>query len=216
MFGVCLAGQGLVWMEEGLLQQTPSQLLPVSGLFSSAALVTQNLPCLPATARSSPSAAPLIPRPLGATLSSHFCPYPELFTWAKLTPLPLQDGGSPHPQAASSRGTCLPRLPSPHPTALGSPSIGLTTSHCGELLCLRPWTPERMAVSLWRVQLSEFTLVCPSTCLTLPASKGGTEESQARLSVDLGPRGYRTRDRLPTFSELLFLYHKMRRMTPVS
>lgn len=144
-------------------------------------LVTQNLPCLPTTSRSSPSAAPLIPRSSEATLSSHFCPYPELFTWAKLTPLLLQDGGSPHPQAASSRGTCPPRLPSPHPTVLGSPSIGLTTSLCGELLCLRPWTPERMAVSLRRVQLPEFTLVCPSTCLTLPASKGGTEESQARL-----------------------------------
>lgn len=125
---------------------------------------------------------PLIPRSLEVTLSSHFCPYPELFTWAKLAPLLLQDGGSPHPQAASSQGACPPLLPSPHPTALGSPSVGLTTSLCGELLCPRPWTPERsMAMSLRRVQLSEFTLVCPSTCLTLPASKGGTEESQARL-----------------------------------
>lgn len=70
------------------------------------------------------------------------------------------------------------RVPTPlssaFPMTLVSPSLGLTASLCGELLCLIPRTLEHGA----GVHLSGFVWRHPSTCLTLPASEEATTYSR--------------------------------------
>lgn len=128
------------------------------------ALVTQNLPYPPATWRSTPNTALF---------------HPQIFE-GYIFPLPLS-----HPLGPGWCSCCFNtgaspgmRVPTPlssaFPMTLVSPSLGLTASLCGELLCLIPRTLEHGA----GVHLSGFVWRHPSTCLTLPASEEATTYSR--------------------------------------
>ena len=156
------------------------------------ALVTQILPCPPGTWRSTPNTALF---------------HPQIFEGHTL-PLPLSHPPGPGWCSCCSNtgappGTHVPTpLSSPFPMTLGSPSIGLTASLCGELLCLIPGTPEHGA----GVSLSGFVLRRPSTCLTLPASEEATTHSKkaqekARLGCVHAPglQGLRDQERVTQF-----------------